>query len=245
MTKKYISILSQIGLSEHEAAVYLAGLKLGNTSVLQLAKISGIKRTTVYSVVDCLIQHGLMRIDIKGFKKYYVSESPDKLEQILIKQKNLLNNVMPELSSIYNVQSGESLIKYYQGIKSLKSVYEDLITSVQRGDDYLIISDQSKWYELDPEYFEDFTRRRSKLKINIKMLLTRSKSADKFKQKEDFYNVKIKFLPEGTKLSTNLVIIPQKVLIQQTIAPVFAMVIDNKSIIQMHREQFYLIWNTI
>ena len=94
MNKKYISILSQLGLSETEASVYLAGIKSGATSILQLSKISGVKRTTVYTIVDSLIANGLMRIDIKGFKKYYVTEPPEKLEQILVRQKNLLVDIL-------------------------------------------------------------------------------------------------------------------------------------------------------
>jgi hypothetical protein len=41
------------------------------------------------------------------------------------------------------------------------------------------------------------------------------------------------------------VIIPKKVVIHQITDPIFAIVLENKNIVQMHREQFEIMWKAV
>ena len=52
--EKLLTILKNIGLSETEANVYLTALSLGPTTILKIARGSGVKRTSVYDVVSAL-----------------------------------------------------------------------------------------------------------------------------------------------------------------------------------------------
>ena len=239
-----IQTLTELGLNEKEANVYVSALSAGPSPILKIAQAAGLKRTTVYSVIESLKQKGLMTIELKGWKKLFAAEDPEKLETILETRRLKFKNLLPEFSALYNLKGGESFIKYYEGLEAMKSVYEGLIRDVRPHEDYSIIADQRRWYELAPEFFEDFTRRRAKLPINIRMLLQDTLTARKFKKHEKIYNLKIKFLPEGTSLITNLVVIPKKVMIHQLTPPIMAMVIENKSIVQMHQQLFELIWRS-
>lgn len=220
-------------------------LRLGPTSVLKIAKASGVKRTTIYSVIDSLQRRGLLRIDQKGFKKYFVAEGPHKLESLLEEKRHNLRNMLPELHAIYNLGESDSLIKYYEGIEAVKSVYQGLLEGVKPGDDYLIISNPDSWHKLAPEFFSDFLSRRSKLPIKVRSLFQDVAWGRQRAQLRLDPNMQIKFLPKGTNLSTNLVVIPQRVVVHQLVPPVMAMVIENKSIIQMHRESFEIMWRAL
>ena len=48
-------ILKNLGLSEKAAQVYLASLELGEAPVQKLAERAGLKRTTVYYVLEELV----------------------------------------------------------------------------------------------------------------------------------------------------------------------------------------------
>lgn len=242
---KLIEILRDLGLSEHEAGVYLAALSLGPSTIARIAKAAEIKRTTVYSVVDALQTRGLMNVEVRGLKKFFAASNPEKLDSILDLRKEKLKTVLPDFAALYNLKGGESFIKYYQGIEAIKNVYEGLIKDVRPHEDYLIISDQKRWYEIDEKFFEDFSRRRAKLPINIRMLLVDSDVARLWKEREKMLNIKVKFLPQGTALSTNLVIIPERVVVQQLTPPIFAMVIENQSTIQMFQQMFEILWKSI
>jgi HTH-type transcriptional regulator, sugar sensing transcriptional regulator len=239
---KLLNVLTEIGLSENESHVYLGALGTGACTMQQLARASSVKRTTIYSVMESLKQKGLVRVEIRGFKKRYVAESPEKLESILDSRKMLVRNVLPEFLSLYNLKESDSFIKYYEGIEGTKTVYEGLLADARPGDDYLIISEMEKWYALAPEYFQNFLERRARMDLKIRVLLTDTPMAREQLKTQPRYNWKLKLLPPNTRISINMVIIPKKVVIHQTVPPSIAMVIENKAIVQMHQELFEIIW---
>src|SRR3989338_6121463 len=109
---KLIELLEELGLSENESKVYFASLSLGPATIIRIANTAEIKRTTVYSVVEALKQKGLINLEIKGFKKLYAAENPEKLETILEVKRNKLKAMLPEFAGLYNLKGGESFIKY-------------------------------------------------------------------------------------------------------------------------------------
>lgn len=240
-----LETLKDIGLDDNEARVYLAALSLGPSTVQKIARAAEVKRTTVYSDIESLQKKGLLHIESRGFKKSYVAESPDKLENVLELRKERFKSLLPEFSALYNLKGGESFVKYYEGLPAVKNVYESLVTDIKPHEKYFVISDLEKWYALDPEYFEDFRKRRAKLNIDIRMLLLDSEMARKDVQFQKNYNMKIKLLPQTSTLVTNMIVTPQRVAIHQLAAPVMAIVIENKSIIQMQQQLFEIIWNSL
>lgn len=237
--------LEQFGLPEPEAAVYYAALTLGPSTILDLARASGIKRTTVYSVVSALQQKGLIIREVRRWKTRFAAEAPERLEAIIDAKKQDLTRVLPDLSALYHLRGEEGSIRFYDGLDAVKSVYEGLIRDIRPHEDYLIVSDLRQWLALDPDFFQTFIERRAKLSIRIRLLTQPSPIAIEHKKRERAYNELIRFLPEQTLLTTNLVIIPKRIVIHQLVPPVFAMVIENPSIIRMHREQFEIMWNAI
>jgi len=245
MPNKLTNILTDLGLTDNEAKTYFASLSLGPTTILKIAQAAELKRTTVYSVVETLKQKGLIRMEIKGFKKLFVAENPEKLESIIESRKEKLQNTLPEFAALYNLKGGESFIKYYEGLESIKTIYEGLIKDIKPRQDYLVISDQKKWYDIDPNYFQNFTEKRAKLNIKIRLLLQDSKIAREHQKNQKNYNETVKILPTDTTLTTNLVITPQRTMIHQLTPPMIAIVIENKSIIKMNQEFFEIMWRSI
>jgi len=246
MSKKNLEeVLKELGLDEKEAKIYLSLLSLGRSSIQKTARESEIKRTTAYSVVESLIDKGLVRIELQDKKKLFAAEEPAKLETLLEEKRALISSSLPEFEALFRLTESEGLVKYYRGLNGCKQIYNDLIAGIKPGEDYLIVSDQAKWLEMDPKFFLDFTQRRAKLDIKIKLLLQNNPTGRKFQILQDKYNEKVKLLPAKTELTTNLVVTPQKALIHQMTPPIFGIVIENKSIIQMFQQMFWIIWNSI
>ena len=153
---------------------------------------------------------------------------------------------LDELEALYNKGSSEAFIHHFEGMDAIRSVYDDLLNDVKPGDDYLVVGDVRQWFRLAPDYFVDFLKRRSMLPIKVRVLLTNNRPDVEWyasgmggiRQNEE-----LRVLPPDTSLSTNLVVVPRKVVIQQLVPPVMAMVIKNLSLVQMHRETFEILWN--
>ena len=238
-------ILTDVGLSDNQASVYLASLALGPTTPVKIANAAGIKRTTVYPVIESLQRTGLMNIEIRGLKKQYFAESPDKLESIVEMRHQQLKKSLGSLSALHNLKSGESSIKYFDGVDSVKTVYNSLLDDIEAKQDYLIISSPQEWFELDPDFFKDFIDRRSKLDIKIRSLLLDSKIARDYKDNERNYNLKAKILPKNISFKANIVIIPKKIMIHQLVPPIWAIIIENQYIVETHQQFFEMMWGII
>ncbi len=244
-TNKFTDTLIDLGLSENEAKVYFASLSLGPTTVLKLARTAGVKRTTAYSVIETLKQKDLMSFEIRGFKTLYTAEDPEKLETILEARREKFKKAFPEFSALYNLKGGESYIKYYEGLKAMKATYEGILKSVTPGDWYLVISHSSTWEQLDRDWFYDYIERRAKINLHTRVLLQESSFATHYKKYERNYNSEAKILPKDTSISVTMIITPRRIVIHQLVAPYMAIAIENKSIIQLQKEMFEIIWKSL
>lgn len=242
---KLINTLAELGLTEGEASVYFASVTLGSASVMQIASVAGIKRTSAYSIIESLIAMGLMTAEVAGLKKRFIAEPPEKLETILEIRRQKLQSILPEFEALYNLQGGEGFIKYYQGIVGMHKAYDGILADLQPKQEYMVLANEEYWYNLDPEYFENYRKKRSKINANARLLLQDSKVAREHLRTQKNYNCTVKLLPAGVKLQTNLAIIPKKVTIHQLVQPVVTIVIETQSVVTMHREMFNLIWNSL
>jgi HTH-type transcriptional regulator, sugar sensing transcriptional regulator len=119
---KLTQTLNTLGLNEKEARVYLSAITLGPTTILNIAKNSGLIRSTVYSVIETLKEKGLINIEINGWKKLFVAESPEKLEQLLELRRQEFKKHLPEFMSLYTLEQNESYIRYFEGKQAVRSV---------------------------------------------------------------------------------------------------------------------------
>ncbi len=130
--------LVHFGLSEKEAAVYVASLELGSAaSVQDIAHQAKVNRATTYVMIETLIRRGLMSTVDKGQKRYYLPEAPERLRSILrLQRKELeekereLDRTLPLLTALSNVAGVKPHVRYLEGPEGLQSV-RDLFTNLK------------------------------------------------------------------------------------------------------------------
>lgn len=175
-------LLVDLGLTVNEAKIYLKGLSLGPSTILKLAKASGVRRTTVYSVVEILKKKGLMHTEPRGFKQVFVAEYPDKLETMLEVKRMSLKKMLPELSTLYNLKGVESTIQYHEGMEAIKNIYNDILDRVNPNDYYLVISNLQSFFDSDRKFFDEFFERRIKKIRLARLIATDSEQARHMKK---------------------------------------------------------------
>ncbi|HLD17754.1 MAG TPA: helix-turn-helix domain-containing protein [Patescibacteria group bacterium] len=240
-----IGILKKIGLTENESRVYFASLSLGPSSILKIAHSAGIKRSTVYSIAASLQQQGLMHTKVRGFKKLFVASHPEYLEQILEKRKEIFQKHLPQFLAAYNLEGERNSVKCYEGLTAVKSLYDDSLKHIKSREDYLVITNQAQWLQLDEPYFLSYIKKRAKLPITTRLLFQDSPVARQHKRWEKNFQEQVKILPLGTSLEIDMVLTPQMLIIHQLIPPIMAIVIENKSVIKLQKELFEIIWKSL
>jgi sugar-specific transcriptional regulator TrmB len=130
----YKNILTSLGLSEPEAAVYDALLELGLSPASAIIKKTGLKRGHVYHLLYSLIEKGLAEQTDKNKKAHFRLTSPVALQNFLEKQrKNLEDNqktletILPSLFASYQLTAEKPTIQFSVGIGGLKKIYEDVL----------------------------------------------------------------------------------------------------------------------
>lgn len=115
------------GLSENEAAIYLAALELGETTVSRLAKKAAIKRTTAYLVIESLKEKGLISSLKKESASVFFAEDPRKLHEVLEERRQKIDKIMPELLAFTNLIDRKPEIKFYEGDEGVKEILKDIL----------------------------------------------------------------------------------------------------------------------
>lgn len=126
--------LTDLGLQDNEAKIYLALLELGQGTVTQISRKAGLNRTTGYDVLERLGLHGLINRARAGKKKMvYVAESPAHLKQYLEDKRRLyerrvddFKNLFPDLQSLYKTDI-KPVIKFAEGKEEMQKLYLNVL----------------------------------------------------------------------------------------------------------------------
>lgn len=129
--EELIRELVHIGLSEKEAQVYLSALELGPAVVQDIAKKSNVNRATTYVMIESLAARGLMSTFVKGKKRFFSAETPERLLSIVRLQKreleekeNEVTAALPKLQALYNAEGVKPQIRYLEGPEGILSVHQ-------------------------------------------------------------------------------------------------------------------------
>lgn len=160
-----IEVLKQLGLSEKEVKTYLAALEYGPLTIAQLAKRSGIKRTSVYNFLDEIINRGFLIVSVSGRNKLYSATPPNDLLVILERQRDKVERIIPELLMLSDNSSGpKPRIRFYEGIEGLKKVYDDTLNQ-PNGSEILAFATFEGVYKTFSESFrKSYLKKRAKEK---------------------------------------------------------------------------------
>ncbi len=242
--------LQNIGLTDKQAKVYLAALELGEASVLEIAKKSGVNRATCYQAIEKLKNEGLVKEIKKNGKIKIVAEMPKKLLEILMdkrikteRQIITLKKILPELESLYNYSETKPKIRFFEGLDGLKEIYQDTLkgrhkeilafTAYHRADKEL-----ARW--LDKYYIPE----RIKRNILARVIAPVSGFAQKYKQEDKKHKRQTLLIPAGKfPLSIEINIYGHKVAIISFVKQeMVGVVMESKEVANTFRLIFQLAW---
>lgn len=136
-----IKKFEQLGLTNGEARVYLALLKLKNSTVGPIIKESGVTNSKIYDVLNRLIEKGLVSFTVKEKTKYFQALPPKRLKDYLDKKereveenKSVLNSLLPQLESLSDKNTDEN-VQIFKGKNGILTAYEILLDSLAKNEE--------------------------------------------------------------------------------------------------------------
>lgn len=129
ITDTLVTMLSNLGLDQEEATLYLALLQGRGDTALSLSRSLKLPRTKVYRLLDNLISKKMVitRLGARGSR--FLATPPDQLELLLEDRqhhldqlKSSLPSLQASLISLVNQDKDSSQVLYYHNLDGIKQV---------------------------------------------------------------------------------------------------------------------------
>lgn len=238
--------LLQFGLNESEARVYEAILSMGQAKPREIVVKTGLGRPNVYHVLIQLEQKNLI-VKVDGEQIRYMAQDPENLrglleakEQSLKRLKEEADALLPRLFSEFALRSAQPTVRVYEGYEGYKKAIDELHRS---STDILTYVDVSAITGTLVKLDEYFDRGRIKKGIHNRIIVSDSEEAKvMFKEPADLSEVRyIHDFPHQFKVSMGM---SSDAIVYFTLrnGHDVALVIQEASIVEMHRQMFEFLW---
>lgn len=238
--------LQTSGLSDKEAQVYIASLELGSALASEIAKKSGIKRATVYVILEELEKKGLIGTTKKDKKSVFVPESPEKLLTGLADKKRQLetaeSNVkgaLPELKSLFERSGKVPRIRFYTGLEGIQQIIEE---ALEVGEDYCHIISSKAFSKVLREFAEGYVKRKATKGVRTRIIMDRNAWSEEHVKNDKEELRESRFIPPEYDITTGVRVYGDRVALisyQNEIG----VVIEDEEIAKMMQMFFEVLWN--
>lgn len=233
-------ILEWVGFSENEAKIYLAILDLWKAWITEVSKKSGIKRTTIYSYLDPLLEKWFIKRSIYGKRIFFLAESPKKILKIIDEKKRIMVKKMPLLESMYVKNSPNPQLEFYEWKVQIRKLYEEIWWS---GLEIKAFFSPEQFYNM---FWEEFDNKLCLLE-NQKGGMTRDLLRDNGFARKHLKNnphSKSKLLPKEFNFDVDIIILWNSV-VMISFEPLYAIKIKNKPFADFQRNIFDYFWKIL
>lgn len=228
-----IEKLKEIGLSDSEANVYLSLLKLGEATVAEISKDSGLHRTNIYDSLEKLKEKGLVSYLSKENKQFFRAADPENVLNYLKEKEESIEKYIPKLKELQTKIKEKITVEIFKGKQGMKSALKDILIKKEEVIGFSVAGQLRKYL---PEFAEYYFREQTKHKIKHKFIYT----AETAKPPSKYYEIKILSKEfSGTTIS----ICYGDVILDLIWEPeLIAIKIQSKQLADNFRKHFQLLW---
>lgn len=239
--------LLSIGLTEEEIIVYIATLQADNETVLKIAQNTGIPRTTVYLLIESLMQKGFIRETAEGKKKQYIPASPDKIVSYVTAKKqqfaeiaSQLQKNIPSIQALYNFNHGKPEMLYYEGHRDVSALLQSVIGTEELC--LQLMSDAGS--EFFSQGFEDLRKAIQQAMIASREIVSDSMTDKHYMKTYANMRNQVRYMPAVYKTMVDYVLFADGMIhITYRNEVPMAICIRDKHIVHFEKVRFNLLWD--
>lgn len=237
--------LATLGLEEKAAAIYIAVLQVGSSSLADIAKRTRINRTTLYQHLDTLLDRGLISKTPKGKRILYAPENPQKILKNLERSTALFLQQAPQLEQLYKHARHTPSARVYEGLEGIMQVLLEIGSSLQPIDAFF--SPEKFFRAIPPKENREFLATIEQNGTILRDLVERDGAAKRFvaevRRSHGTFH-KAKLLPEDFKVSIDMLITGDKVALI-SFDHMTALLIENDEIATFQRATHAFFWKHV
>lgn len=235
-----IEQLEELGLSQHEALIYLSVLKHGESPAGVILDDVKLHREQVYRALKRLVDSGFLTSFEKRKRNYYFAIDPDVLVNQAKAKVAVAESLQPFLKELH--QKKPQIIRVTEGEEAIRLQLEDIIETVGEGGEYLVLGGLGQgYYDAASKYINLFQKRL--LKKGIKGRILAYEGSEYPKDASFGESVSVKRIKRPTDFPASTVIYGNKVGIDLLDPQNTAIItIENEKVAESFRQTFEVLW---
>jgi len=242
-----IAALQGIGLTESEIKVYLALLRLGQTTAGKIVEESKVTRSKIYDILERLKNKGLVSHIIKESTRYFSAASPNNLinyldekERKIHEDKESINKILPELLEQQKAAQKGKLAEVFLGINGMRNAFSILTEEFDEKEVYYAFgAGKGENIEQIQIFFSQLHLQRIKKKVKSFIIFNEA-SRGLFKEQEKSRLVEARYIKQSTPSAIN--IYKNYTIIAILTKEPITFLIRNKETADSFREYFEVMW---
>lgn len=238
-------VLALNGFTAKEAKIYLAALEAGEATLGAIAKKTRLKRSTVYTVTDELMQRGIVSVQSrKGIKRVSVLP-PHVLIERFRKASALADSVLPALLDMAYSSPLKPRVRFLEGIEGIREVILE-VNTVAKAEPGMIFTDYAQMPKEVFALIRETVKHRKATKNFLHIIVPKNERNLQVQAEEDrlhfaehrIANFPIKSFPLELSLFDNT----KAAFMSFEQHEYFGVIIDSKAIYLTLKNLFLLVW---
>lgn len=235
--------LEEIGLSSHEAVLYVEILRQGEASVGMMLEHVKLHREQAYRALKRLEEAALIRKYEKRKRSYFAVTNTDLLIKQVEQKVQAAQALQPILKGMHQRQP--HVVRVIEGAEGFGVLISDLLDTLKKDNEYLILGGQGEIFERLEEVwplYEKAVKTFAKRHISLRMIAFAGQNFTRQFQAQTL--LEIKELPGEYVGPVATVIYGDKVALE-VMDPdnISIVIIENRKIAQAYRQQFEALWH--
>ncbi len=239
------NILEKVGLKPKEIAVYLACLEYGPIDMAELARRAGLKRPTVYNLIERLLRDNYLILIRRHRHTLYDAENPKKLLTQLRAQEKELETVLPELAKIRSQKQETPVVYMFETPESVTNIYRGLYNEINNKTESLFLTRVDDIQNTVPEILDEYVKKVTNgEKHKLREIVFDNEPGRKYAKELKRKAIKhpLRLIPTDFEIFNDLVIFPHKVFISSFKHRVTGTIFENKEIALTMKALFEWAW---
>lgn len=234
-------LFKRIGFSDKEAKLYLACLEIGDGTVVQLSRKSGVTRGSTYDLLEDMLNKGYVSKVEKDKHMVFSAVNPETLKKRYVENVRDFEAALPDLKALCKNHSDQK-VYHFEGSDGIRRVLEETLTSVG---EILHFSGP----ESINQHWADFDRTYAQLRIQKQIFLKKLAPDDerglalKKSDRSCLRETRLVTLSDHA-FRDDIFVFDNKVAIVSSGAEPMGILIESQSIASTHRCVFRSLWSS-
>lgn len=236
----YKIYLHSLGFSEKEAEVYMALNTYGATPASTLARITNIKRTSMYDVLNSLLDKNLISTYKKDSNTYYVIDDINKVVYQERDKMRLAETVVSQMKAERG-RKGDIEVRNYKGEEGFRELYEEILR-IKPPELMAWMHLDEFYHAIDPVREDEWTKERIEKGIGARLILQDTELARNFSKGNAKSSRETIILPKEHMYHTTCFLYEGTILLMDSHDEITGIQIKHPGFYEMQKQIFEMNW---